>query len=65
MFCHVTQEGKSVYIERQGEPDWEDVLDRAIDHNLEQATGRSFREKPGEAPLEETMPDPLAQALEM
>jgi len=63
MFCRVIQEGKSIYIERQGEPDWEEVLERAI-ANLEQATGRSFREKPEEAPPEETMPAPLAQVPE-
>ena len=39
------------------------MLERAI-ANLEQATGRSFREKLEEAPSEETMLDPLAQAPE-
>ena len=39
------------------------MLERAI-ANLEQATGRSFREKPEEAPPEEMMPDPLAQVPE-
>ncbi|MBW4514631.1 MAG: hypothetical protein KME11_05340 [Timaviella obliquedivisa GSE-PSE-MK23-08B] len=60
MFCRMIQEGKSIYVERQGEPNWDDVLERAI-ANLEHATGRSFREKPEEALLEETPPDPLAQ----
>jgi len=61
MFCRMIQEGKSIYVERHGEPDWEDVLERAI-ANLEQATGRSFREKIEEAPLGETMLDSLAQS---
>ncbi len=63
MFCRIIQDSKSIYVERNGEPDWEEVLDRAI-ANLEQATGRSFREKPEEAPPEETPSDPLAQAPE-
>ncbi|MBC7972024.1 MAG: hypothetical protein H7Z11_18185, partial [Verrucomicrobia bacterium] len=61
MFCRVIQDSKSIYVERQGEPDWEDVLERAI-VNLEQATGRSFREKPEETLPEETTSDPVAQA---
>ena len=44
MFCRVIQDGKSIYIERNSEPDWDEVLERAI-ANLEQATGRSFREQ--------------------
>ena len=62
MFCRMIQEGKSIYVERQGEPDWEEILRQAI-ANLEQATGRSFREKLEESSQEETMPSPLAQAL--
>jgi hypothetical protein len=64
MFCRVIQEGKSIFVERHGEPDWEDILERAI-ANLEQATGRSFREKLEEVPTEETMSDSLAQAPDL
>lgn len=63
LFCRVIQNGKSIYVERHGEPDWEDILERAI-ANLEKATGRSFREKPEEILSEETMSDSFAQAPE-
>jgi hypothetical protein len=44
LFCKIFQGKKSLYFERNEEPDWDAILEMAI-VNLETATGRSFREK--------------------
>lgn len=58
LFCRVFQNDESIFIPNEEGTDWDDVLQQAI-ANLEEATGRNFREKEeAEVPEPETS-DPI------